>query len=292
MEGSIMTVELLKRFKRDLALKGYSSKTQTTYYQTFVNFLNHTGMKPENITKEIIKDYLYHLILEKKRSNSLLQQTRSSISFFFNHTLGKPMIVDNIPVPKKIKKLPKFFSVDEVFKIINAAGNLKHKTMLMLTYSSGLRLNELTSLKVTDIHRSSMRLLVRQGKRNKDRYTILSSVCLNWLEEYWKAYKPHDLLFCGRKPNGPMSPRAIQHLFNSAKEKSLVTRPGSLHSLRHSFATHMLESGNGIFQLQKFLGHKDIRTTLIYAHVHEENITAYSPLDFYKDRFFNEQRNR
>jgi site-specific recombinase XerD len=132
-----------------------------------------------------------------------------------------------------------------------------------------------------------MRISVRQAKGNKDRYTILSSVCLDCLEKYWKAYRPEGALFCGRGKSSPLSSRAAQHAFEKAKTKAGITRPGGIHSLRHSFATHMLETGNGIFQLQKFLGHKHLKTTLVYAHISEENTIARSPLDVYADKFIN-----
>lgn len=276
---------LLQRYERDLTLKGFSPKTQKTYYRNLVWFLNHTGIDARSITKEEIKDYLYHLIRDKNLSESSLRQARCAIRYFFSQTLGTPVEVANIPALKKSKKIPDVLSVDEIATIISSAQNLKHKTMLMLAYSSGLRVGELVNLKITDIHRNIMRLSVRQAKGRKDRYVILSSVCLSQLEKYWKAYRPAEWLFYGYRENQPISIRAVQHAYEDAKKRAGITRGGGIHTLRHSFATHMLESGSGIFQLQKFLGHRHLKTTLVYAHISGENIIARSPLDVYADRF-------
>lgn len=128
-----------------------------------------------------------------------------------------------------------------------------------------------------------MRLKVTQAKGFKDRFAILSSVCLSYLESYWKSYRPETWLFPGRIEGTPLSIRAAQHAYMIAKRKAGITKPGGIHTLRHSFATHMLETGSGIFQLQKFLGHKHLKTTLIYVHINEENIIARSPLDIYAE---------
>ncbi len=168
-----MKSNLLQRYERDLALKGFSPRTQKTYFRSLVQFLNHTATDPKDITKEIIKDYLYHLINDRKLSPSSLRQARSAICYFFSQTLSKPIEVENIPCQIKQTRLPAVFSVDEVFRILRGAENLKHRTMLSLTYSSGLRVGELVTLKVTDIRRNIMRLAVRQAKGHKDRYAIL-----------------------------------------------------------------------------------------------------------------------
>ena len=149
----------------------------------------------------------------------------------------------------------------------------------MLTYS-GLRVSEVVNLQLTDIKRDRKRLLIRNGKGAKDRYTILSDKALETLEKYWKTYRPAYWLFYGRM-NQPLSTRACQYAFHLAKDRAGIQKSGGIHTLRHSFATHYLESGGGIFQLQQFLGHKKLKTTLVYAHVREENIEAVSPLDYY-----------
>lgn len=283
-----MTELILQNYKRDLVLRGYSPRTQITYYRHLISFFEYSKEPPENITKDSIKNYLYHLINEKKLSESSLRQSRSAICYFFSQTMGRDVEVENIPVQKKKRKLPEVFTVEEVFRIIHSADNIKHKTILMLTYSSGLRVGELVNLKVSDIFRGSMRLKVRDAKGGRDRFTLLSEICLNQLEQYWKIYRPDNWLFYGRIPGTQMSIRAVQHAYQRAKNKAGITKQCGIHTLRHSFATHMIETGSGIFQLQKFLGHRHLNTTLVYVHLNEEKTIARSPLDVYADRFINE----
>lgn len=283
-----MFEKALQQYKRDLTLKGYSPKTQGTYYRSLVFFLRYANQPLDDITKDTVKDYLYHLIKDRRLSQSTLRQARSAICYFFSQTLSKPMEVENIPCQKKERKLPVVFTPHEIFRLINAAVTLKHKTMLMLTYSSGLRVSELVKLKTGDIVRDSMRLVIRQAKGSKDRYAILSSFCLEQLEAYWKIYRPEEWLFNGRKPGSQLSIRAAQYAYYRAKEKAGITKEGGIHLLRHTFATHMLETGSGLFQLQKFLGHKRLNTTLVYAHIQEEKVIARSPLDVYREEHSHE----
>ncbi len=228
-----MENKYLSNFKRDLAIKGFSSLTQETYYRCVAQFLNYTKVETYLIDKEHIKDYLYYIIKDKGLSETSLKQARGAIRYFFSQTIGKEIEVANILCPKKAKTIPTVFSEEEVFKIIISTSNIKHKTMFMLAYSSGLRVSEISKLKVNDIKRNIMRLAVRQGKGKQDRYTILSNVCLKQLEEYWKIYKPKEWLFYGRKGNN-ISVRAIQHAFNKAKKNSKIKTNGTMHSLRHS----------------------------------------------------------
>lgn len=283
-----MYTQVLKSYKRDLTLRGYSPRTQETYYRSIRNFFDYCKEPPEIVTKETIKNYLYHLVRERNLSDSSLRQARSAICYFFSQTMGRNVEVENIPVQKKKKKLPEVFTVEEVFKIIRSTDNLKHKTILMLTYSSGLRVGELVNLKVRDILRDSMRLKVRDAKGGKDRYTLLSEICLEQLEIYWRTYRPNNWLFYGQKYDSPISIRAVQHAYQKAKNSAGIQKQCGIHTLRHSFATHMLETGSGIFQLQKFLGHRHLKTTLIYVHLSEEKTIAQSPLDVYANRFKNE----
>jgi integrase/recombinase XerD len=281
-----MNSTILQRYKRDLVLTGFSSTTQKTYYRNLVNFFKYTGnISIDDINADIIKDYLYHLIIDRKLSQSSLRQARCSITYFFSQTLNREMEVANIPCQKKEKKLPTFFTVDEVVRIVEATENIKHRTIFLLAYSSGLRVSEIVNLTFQDINRDLLRIAVHQGKGHKDRYALLSQACLEQLEFYWKTYHPQKWLFNGYKAESQLSTRAIQHAFKKAKENAGIKKQGGIHTLRHSFATHMLETGSGIFQLQKFLGHKHLKTTLVYAHIAEENTVATSPLDVFRDRF-------
>jgi len=286
-----MDNQILQNYKRDLVLRGYSPRTQETYYRNIRYFFDYCKEPPEVVTKDTIKNYLYHLVKDRNLSESSIRQARSAVSYFFSQTMGRDVEVENIPVQKKKKKLPEVFTPDEVFRIIHSTENLKHKTILMLTYSSGLRVGELVNLKVGDILRDSMRLKVRDAKGGRDRYTLLSEICLKQLEIYWKTYRPHNWLFYGQKRDFPISIRAVQHAYQKAKNIAGIKKECGIHTLRHSFATHMLETGSGIFQLQKFLGHRHLKTTLVYVHLSEEKTIAQSPLDVYADRFKNELPN-
>jgi site-specific recombinase XerD len=276
--------EIIYRYKRDLALRGYSEKTCSAYLfylKDFLKFTDQIGSSPE---KEQIKDYLYYLIRERKLSDASIRQARASLKVLCTQTFGLQWSSMDLPARKTQKRLPSFYNFDEVILILKSSANLKHKALLTLIYSSGLRLSESVNLKMTDINRAKKKLLVRQGKGAKDRYTILSDLALVILEKYYKAYRPQIWLFPGPgRGDKPLSPRAVQHAFYVAKSKSGIIKEGGIHTLRHSFATHFLESGGGLFQLQKFLGHKQLKTTLLYAHVVEEKIHAISPLDYFYD---------
>ena len=273
--------ELLSAYKRDLALKGYSEQTCRHYFANAKQFLLHNDLPIEQIGSEKIKDYLYYLITDKKASDSKLRIAYSSIKYLYCQTLARSWEIESVPQVKKKKKLPTAFSVKEVFSILKSCPSLKHKALLTLVYSSGLRVSEGVNVQLTDIKRDRRKLLVRQGKGAKDRYTILSDLCLNLLDTYWRVYRPEYWLFPGRNGVSSLSARACQHAFYTAKERAGIKIEGGVHTLRHSFATHFLESGGGIFQLQMLLGHKNIKTTLVYAHVQEENIISKSPLDVY-----------
>lgn len=272
--------QLLERYKRDLTLRGFSRNTYNNYILCIKQFFNYYDQPIDQVDCDIIKDYLFYLLTVKKSSDSKIRQVYSALKYLYTQTLSRSWEEMQIPQLMKKKKLPTCFSVKEVFSMLENTSNLKHKAILTLVYSSGLRVSEVSKIKLTDIKRDRRRLLISQGKGGKDRYTILSELCLTRLETYWRLYKPVYWLFPGRKGNS-ISSRACQHAFYLAKEKAGISQEGGIHILRHSFATHFLESGGGLFQLQKFMGHKCLKTTLVYAHVQDENIVATSPFDFY-----------
>jgi site-specific recombinase XerD len=273
--------DVLQSYKQDLAIKGYSPKTQKTYFACVAKFLKGTDKPLSDLGKSDVKSHLYNIIKTGRCSSSTMNQTYSSLKYLFLQTLGRPWEMEGIPRVKKPKTLPRVLSTEEAFAIIKNAANEKHMVMLMLAYSAGLRVGELTRIKPANIIKDKMRVRIDNGKGNKDRYTILSGLCLAHLRSYWKKYRPAEWLFEGYTRGKPISERACQHAYDLAKLKAGIKREGGIHSLRHSFATHFLEAGGGIFQLQKFLGHKHIKTTLVYAHLQEEKTIARSPLDVY-----------
>jgi integrase/recombinase XerD len=202
------------------------------------------------------------------------------LKFFFGTTLGRSWDIIQIPRNKKIHKLPVVLSQEEIKKLLAVTINLKFKSMFMIAYSAGLRLNEITHLKVSDIDSGQMQILVREGKGKVDRYSLLSEVTLKMLREYWKQYHPTLWLFPGKIPGQPMSNRAFQDAFQKARKKSGINEKASIHSLRHSFATHLLENGIDIVRIQHLMGHARIGTTTLYLHLAKTRILEVkSPLD-------------
>jgi site-specific recombinase XerD len=282
--------DVLQSYRQDLALKGYSPKTQKIYLDCVSKFLRTADKPASDLGKIDVKEHLYSFIKTGRYSSSTMNQLYSSIKYLFVQTLGKSWEMDGIPRVKKHKILPRVLSFEEVLAILANAANMKHTAMLMLAYSSGLRVGEVAHVRPEHIVASSMRVRVEQGKGNKDRYTILSEICLAYLRSYFRKYRPEKWMFEGYTRGKPISIRACQHAIELAAKKAGIRKKCSMHMLRHSFATHFLEAGDGIFQLQKFLGHKHIKTTLVYAHMQEEKVIARSPLDVYAKADFFDHR--
>ncbi|MEW5814808.1 MAG: tyrosine-type recombinase/integrase [Spirochaetota bacterium] len=264
--------ELITRFKRDMALRAFSPRTIAVYTSQLDAYLQYYQTNPDPFTSEQMKDYLYYLLEKKKLSNSGIRQCYGALKFYCTYTGDLPWAMNSLPQSKKKRRLPTVLTIQETSRLLKAAANLKHQTMLTLIYSSGLRVSELPPLVTNDIQRTGMKLLVREAKGGKDRYTVLSQHCLTLLETYWKAYRPKEYLFPGRGGKTRLSVRACQHAFELAKAKAAISKKGGIPTLRHSFATPALEGGMGIFQLQKMLGHKNLKTTLGYVHLSEEKI--------------------
>jgi site-specific recombinase XerD len=217
-----------------------------------------------------------------KLTENTLHSRINAMKFYFEQVLGREKFFWEIPRPKKLQQLPKFFNQDEITSIIRAVGNLKHKTLLMLAYSSGLRVSEVVSIKTRNIDSRRMCILIEQAKGKKDRVVPLSALLLIMLREYWKKYKPQKdgYLFEGQNKKEPYSTRSLQLVLADAKGKAGIIKPGSIHALRHSFATHLLDRGTDVTMIMKLLGHNDIKTTLRYLHVtNRDMLQIISPLD-------------
>ena len=263
-----------------LKLKNYSEPTIKTYRLHFQRFLNYCHkMEIENITHEQIRQYLLYLIEERNYSASSQNQAINAIKFYYEKVLGKPVEKYYVPRPRKPKTLPEVLSEEEVTKILKQIHNLKHKSIIYLIYSAGLRLTEAVYLKISDIQSDRKQIFIRSAKGNKDRYVILSETIITLLREYYKIYKPKEWLFEG-KPGEQYSKRSIQSIFKRAVQRSGITKHATIHTLRHSFATHLLEHGTDLRYIQELLGHKSSRTTEIYTHVtHTARNKIVSPLD-------------
>jgi len=273
--------DTLQSYRQDLGLKGFSPKTQATYFACVRKFLVAAGKPTDALAKDDVKSHLCRILDSGKCSVSTMNQTYSALKYFFSVTLSKAWELEGIPRVKKQTKLPPILSKEEALAVIRHAAGIKHRALLALVYGSGLRVGEIPKLTPSDIIRDKLRLKITQGKGAKDRYAILSRLCLDYLGYYWRRYRPSGPLFEGRLSGRPISVRACQHAFALAKKNAGISKKCGIHSLRHSFATHFLEAGGGIFQLQKFLGHKKIKTTLVYCQFQEEQVVARSPLDVY-----------
>ena len=237
--------------------------------------------KPINeITNEDVTRYNNDYILKNKLSASYQNQVMSAIKLFFSRIQNTAMNVEIIYRPKRTHLLPNVLSKEEVKAILEAHSNIKHRTMLSLIYSCGLRRSELINLKPADIDSKRGLIIIRQAKGKKDRITPLSEKILVLLREYFKEYKPKTWLFEGAKPNEKYDERSLSNVLKQALEKAKITKPVSLHWLRHSYATHLLEAGTDLRYIQEILGHKSSKTTEIYTHVSTKSIqNIKSPFD-------------
>ncbi len=273
--------ELREKMIKAMELRNFLPKTQTAYLSAVTNLSKHYMKSPLEISQVEVEDYLLYLKKERKLSYSTRNQAISGLKFFYNETLKNPDMVLQLPRKKTPVKLPEVLSVDEVKRVINAPSNIKHRMILMTTYSAGLRVSEVVRLELRHIVSSRMLILVEDGKGVKDRYTILSKTLLENLRNYWQSYRPSKWLFPSANPENHISCSTAQKLFATAKKKAAISKGRGIHTLRHCFATHLLEAGVDISTIQKLLGHRHLSTTLIYLHVSNRVISAVkSPLDF------------
>jgi len=272
--------QFLKKMEEGLKLRGYSQKTIKSYMSHARLFLGYCGKNANQLVKEDINCYLLYLLEQKGNAHSFVNQAVSSIKFLFGKVLMEDDLTLDIVRPKKEKKLPEVLSQNEVRHILDNVTNFKHKAILFLIYSSGLRVGEVVRLKLKDIDSDRMLIHVVQGKGRKDRYTVIAEVALGVLREYVQKFRPVEWLFQGEEVGRHITERTVQRVFENAKEKSGIQKKVSVHSLRHSFATHLLEGGIDLRYIQELLGHQSSKTTEIYTHVTEKGIkNIASPLD-------------
>ncbi len=271
---------ILNQVETELKIRNYSPKTRKAYLGAIRRFLGHIGKPPAELNADDVRRYLLYLVDERGVSRSTLDQTYSALLFLFTQILHRPRVMTKIKRPRPEQKLPVVLSREEVRSLLESITNLKHKALLALIYAGGLRGSEAVRLRPEDIESDRMLIRVRGGKGRKDRYTLLSEYALSLLRDYWRLYRPKGWLFPGASEGKHLSERTVQKAFERAKKKAGITKPATLHSLRHSFATHLLESGVDLRHIQELLGHKSLRTTQIYTHVAHEGLTHIrSPLD-------------
>lgn len=270
-----------EQMQRDMVLRNLSPKTQVMYHAAARDLEKYFKKPPDQLNDDNVKSFLHSIVTDRKLSQSSLMIHYSALRFLYETTLGKGWVIDRIPYPKTTRSIPHVLSKGDIQRIFDVTATLKQKAMLMITYSAGLRARETARLKITDIDSSRMMIRVEQGKGNKDRHTLLSQVTLETLREYWKEYRPKNWLF--PKDGNPVEHvpvNTIQAAFKRAKRQANIRKPASLHTLRHSFATHLLEAGVDLHTIQILLGHSSIRTTTVYLHVSKKNLArVVSPLD-------------
>jgi site-specific recombinase XerD len=264
----------------DLQLSGAKPRTQKTYLREVENLTKHFNRSPEELGEAELKEYMLYLINERHLSEGTFRFYVAGLKFFYRTTLKRDWPVEKIRHPRSKRKLPVVLDLSEVESLFSVTRNLKHKVILMMTYSSGLRASETARLKLTDIDSKRMMVRVNDGKGGKDRYSILSKTTLEHLRQYWRKYRPTEWLFEGQKKDDHITVHSIQLMFYAAKKRAGITKPASVHTLRHSFATHLIEAGTSLHHVQLLLGHRSPTTTTIYLHVSRLNLSqVISPLD-------------
>jgi integrase/recombinase XerD len=273
--------EILAAAQDELTLRRYSPKTQRAYLLHLKRFLGHFGARAKTVTNDETRAYFLHLIEEECVSWPYQNQAIGALRFLYQRVLKHPDAVADLPRPvRERKRLPAVLSRDEVIRLFQAVGNLKHRAVLLVIYAGGLRVSEAVQLKVSDVDGQRKSIFVRGGKGGKDRYTIVGDAALEALREYWRIYRPTDWLFPGVRPDAPLSTRTIQAAFREARRRAGIRKDATVHTLRHSFATHLLENGVDIRYIQELLGHEDVRTTQLYTHVGDPNVRRIrSPID-------------
>ncbi|GAB2493542.1 tyrosine-type recombinase/integrase [Algoriphagus taiwanensis] len=272
--------EALRQLRQKLTLKAYSPSTLGNYATAFAKFLRFFEQRElTSITKEEIEGFVYHQINKYKISESAQNSLINAIKAYYEHVLGKPREYYEIQRPKASQTLPNILSKEEIAGIIQATSNLKHKTILLTIYSAGLRISEAVRLRIRDVHSDEGYLFIKGSKNKKDRKTVLSPILLGELRRYYRQYKPSYWLFEGQE-GGQYSVKSIQNIFRVAVQKSGANPWATVHTLRHSFATHLLQSGTNLRMIQVLLGHASSKTTEIYSHVLAvSNKNVVSPLD-------------
>jgi len=273
--------EALTKLNQTLTLKAYSPNTIRTYVGEFSMFLQTLGNTiAESFTTERVKAYLYYCHTTLKLSENTIHSRMNALKFYYEQVLGREKFFWEIPRPKKPYKLPKVISEEKILKGLQSIDNLKHKALLFTAYSAGLRVSEVVKIKIADIDSDRMQIRIEAAKGKKDRMVTLATATLEVLRQYFLEYKPKKYLFEGMNGEEHYSPRSAQQVFNQQFQRIGLPKYFSFHSLRHSYATHLLENGTDIKYIQELLGHNDIKTTLRYTHVSKKAIEKIeSPLD-------------
>lgn len=265
----------------DLDLRGFASTTKKEYLQRAHNFVAYHRRPAAELGEQEIREFLLYLVNERRTGSATQHMYVAAIKFLYATTLGRPEVVEKIPWPKRPQTLPDILTGEEVERIFQQIASLKHRAILMIAYGAGLRISEACALKVSDLDSKRMLIHVHEGKRSKDRYVMLSERLLDTLRAYWKVVRPQPpFLFPGAIPGRSITTSAVQRVLKQVVVQCKFTKRVTAHSLRHGFATHLLEAGTDIRVIQRLLGHASLQTTARYTKVTERHIgRTKSPLD-------------
>ena len=271
---------LRQRMIAAMQIRNFTTNTQAAYLQQIVLLARYYHQSPEALGPQQIQAYQLYLTNERKLAPGSLCTIAAALRFLYHVTLKRDWALDDIPIPKKPLKLPVILSPEEIEHFLECVGSLKHRTLLTVAYAAGLRVSEATHLKVTDIDSQRMVIRVEQGKGQKDRYVMLSPRLLEELRTYWKRARPTPWLFPGDIPGRPITRDAVEQACDKARRLSGIDKPITPHSMRHAFATHLLEAGTDVRRIQLLLGHRSLATTSHYLKVATSSVCAtVSPFD-------------
>ena len=272
--------QLRPKMIRAMQLQNLSDNTQRGYLAAASGLAKHYHQSPDQLTKEMIEDYLLYLKNDKGHAPNSCASVLSGLRFFYNHVAEQQICIE-YSLSRKVQKLPTVLPQDDIWNIIHATDNIKHRLILMTTYSAGLRASEVIALKPKNIESKKMLIKVEKGKGGKQRYTLLSKILLKQLRGYYKTCRPKTYLFpSGYNKHQTLCYESVRCIYENARKKAGVKNGAGIHTMRHSFATHLLEAGYDIRKIQVLMGHARLSTTMIYLHVSRETLSKIpSPLD-------------
>lgn len=263
---------LRQRMMEDMQIRNFSPNTIGSYIFQVAQFAKHFKKSPDLLGPAEAREYQLFLLKERKNAYASLKQTVAALRFLYKVTLGREWGIERLPYPKREKRLPVVLSKEEVLRLFSSVRNLKHRTVLMTLYATGMRVSEVTHLRVDDIDSNRMVIRVRQAKGRKDRYIPLLPTLLTTLRTYWRRYRPKVSLFPSQRTRSSLTTGAVMKVCSAAQKKAGLSKEVTPHTFRHSFATHLLEAGTDLRTIQMILGHASLSTTAIYLHVAENGL--------------------